>query len=60
PYPILFQNCPKTFVEKRSVLSTVLCFQRVLEFHILTFQLSAVVAFGSMMVWDKPYFLQVL
>lgn len=54
------QFAPKTFVEKRSILSTVLCFRRVLEFNALAFQMSAVIAFGTMMVWDKPYFLQVL
>ena len=52
------EGAPKTFVEKRSMLSTLLCFHRVLEFHALTFQLCAVVAFGTMMVWDTPYFLQ--
>ncbi|CAN0060689.1 unnamed protein product, partial [Hapterophycus canaliculatus] len=58
PVSVGMEAAPKTFVEKRSVLSTVLCFHRVLEFHVLTFQLCAVVAFGTMMVWDKPYFLQ--
>lgn len=58
PVAVGMEAAPKTFVEKRSVLSTVLCFHRVLEFHVLTFQMCAVVAFGTMMVWDKPYFLQ--
>lgn len=40
-------------------MSTVLCFRRVLEFHALTFQMCAVVAFGNLMVWDRAYFLQV-
>ncbi|CAB1098159.1 GT48 [Ectocarpus sp. CCAP 1310/34] len=58
PVAVGMEDAPKTFVEKRSMLSTVLCFHRVLEFHILTFQMCAVVAFANMMVWDKPYFLQ--
>ncbi|CAN0431472.1 unnamed protein product, partial [Ectocarpus sp. 12 AP-2014] len=58
PVSVGMEDAPKTFVEKRSMLSTVLCFHRVLEFHVLTFQMCAVVAFGNMMVWDKPYFLQ--
>ncbi|CAM9094798.1 unnamed protein product [Ascophyllum nodosum] len=44
------ENAPKTFMEKRSMLSTALCFHRVLEFHALTFQLCAVVAYARMMV----------
>eukprot|EP00904_Undaria_pinnatifida_P012897 jgi/Undpi1/8738/HiC_scaffold_25.g11200.m1 len=58
PIAVGLESAPKTFVEKRSIFSTVLCFNRVLEFHILTFQLCAVLAFGRMMVWDTPYFLQ--
>lgn len=58
PVSVGMEAAPKTFVEKRSMLSTVLCFHRVLEFHFLTFQMCAVVAFGTMMVWDRPYFLQ--
>lgn len=58
PVSVGMENAPKTFVEKRSMLSTVLCFHRVLEFHLLTFQMCTVVAYAQMMVWDTPYFLQ--
>lgn len=51
---------PKTFLEKRSILSTVLCFHRVVEFHVITFQILAVLSFSAMMVWSKAYCLQML
>lgn len=50
---------PKTFLEKRSLLSTILTFHRVLEFHLVTFQMCACLAFAEMLVWDVYYNLQI-
>ncbi|KAG5186996.1 1,3-beta-glucan synthase component-domain-containing protein [Tribonema minus] len=53
-------RAPKTFLEKRSLLSAVLTFNRILEFHIVTFYLCGMYAFGDLLVWDAPYMLQML
>lgn len=58
PLPSRFQSAPKTFLEKRSIVSALLCFHRVVEFHVVTFQVCAVTAFARMMVWDAAYSLQ--
>lgn len=51
---------PKTFIEKRSWLAIALAFRRIIDFHVLTFQLLAVWAFWDLLCWDWPYGLQLL
>lgn len=53
------ENSPKTFLEKRSWLRGILALNRVLEWHIVTFFLLAVVAFSRELVWGLVYSLQV-
>jgi hypothetical protein len=53
-------TAPKTFLEKRSLLSTILTFHRILEFHIVTFWILAVLSFHEMLVWDRFYGLQMV
>ncbi|CAM9952352.1 unnamed protein product, partial [Discosporangium mesarthrocarpum] len=53
------QAAPKTFLEKRSILSTVLTFHRIVEFHLISFQILTVLSFANLMIWDGPYRLQV-
>ncbi|CAM9568890.1 unnamed protein product [Chrysoparadoxa australica] len=57
PTPIFkgLESAPKTFLEKRSILSTILTFHRVLEFHIVTFQALAAYSFADILVWDTYY-----
>ena len=42
------------------MLSTILTFNRILEFHIITFYICAVASFGEMLVWDRFYKLQMV
>lgn len=51
---------PKTFIEKRSWLTILLAFRRIIDFHVLTFHLLAVYAFWDLLVWDYPYGLQLM
>eukprot|EP00934_Nitzschia_sp_Nitz4_P000520 Nitzschia sp. Nitz4//scaffold35_size145790//494//7179//NITZ4_003001-RA/size145790-augustus-gene-0.108-mRNA-1//1//CDS//3329549037//520//frame0 len=53
------QSAPKTFLEKRSWLRGILALNRILEWHIVTFFLLAVVAFSRELVWGWVYSLQV-
>lgn len=50
---------PKTFLEKRSWLRGLLALSRIAEWHIATFYVLAVVAFGRDLVWGWVFFLQV-
>lgn len=45
------EHAPKTFLEKRSWLRGMLALNRILEWHIVTFFLLAVVAFSQELVW---------
>ena len=49
---------PKTFLEKRSWLRGILALNRILEWHIVTFYLLAVVAFSRELVWGWVYSVQ--
>lgn len=51
-------NAPKTFLEKRSWLRGILALNRILEWHIITFYLLAVVAFSRELVWGWVYSVQ--
>ncbi|GKZ01468.1 hypothetical protein MPSEU_001097400 [Mayamaea pseudoterrestris] len=50
---------PKTFLEKRSWLRSVLALSRILEWHVVTFYALAVIAFARALVWGWVYSLQV-
>jgi callose synthase len=50
---------PKTFLEKRSWLRGMLALNRILEWHIVTFFLLAVIAFARELVWGWVYSVQV-
>ncbi|KAL7564229.1 hypothetical protein ACA910_012257 [Epithemia clementina (nom. ined.)] len=45
------ERAPKTFLEKRSWLRGILALNRILEWHIASFYLLAVVAFARELVW---------
>jgi callose synthase len=51
-------EAPKTFLEKRSWLRGVLALNRLVEWHIVTFYLLAVIAFSRELVWGWVYSLQ--
>eukprot|EP00537_Pseudo-nitzschia_pungens_P009567 CAMPEP_0172380904 /NCGR_PEP_ID=MMETSP1060-20121228/70676_1 /TAXON_ID=37318 /ORGANISM="Pseudo-nitzschia pungens, Strain cf. cingulata" /LENGTH=2133 /DNA_ID=CAMNT_0013108671 /DNA_START=189 /DNA_END=6590 /DNA_ORIENTATION=+ len=51
-------KAPKTFLEKRSWLRGILALNRILEWHIVTFYLLSVVAFGRELVWGWVYSVQ--
>eukprot|EP00611_Tribonema_gayanum_P022145 TRINITY_DN4392_c0_g1_i8.p1 TRINITY_DN4392_c0_g1~~TRINITY_DN4392_c0_g1_i8.p1 ORF type:complete len:2019 (+),score=952.03 TRINITY_DN4392_c0_g1_i8:563-6058(+) len=51
-------RAPKTFLEKRSLLSTMLTFNRIVEFHVVTFYICAMLSFAEILVWEKAYKLQ--
>jgi callose synthase len=53
------EHSPKTFLEKRSWLRGILALNRVIEWHIVTFFLLAVVAFSRELVWGLVYSLQI-
>lgn len=59
PIAEALQNAPKTFLEKRSWLRGVLALNRILEWHIVTFYLLAVIAFSRELVWGWVFSLQV-
>ena len=50
---------PKTFLEKRSWLRSVIALFRIIEWHLVTFYLLSVVAFSRELVWGWVYNLQV-
>ena len=52
------ESAPKTFLEKRSWLRGILALNRILEWHIVTFYLLAVVAFSQDLVWGWVYSVQ--
>ena len=52
-------EAPKTFLEKRSWLRGMLALNRILEWHIVTFYLLAVVAFSRELVWGWVYSVQI-
>ena len=52
-------KAPKTFLEKRSWFRGMLALNRILEWHIVTFYLLAVIAFARELVWGWVYSLQV-
>ncbi len=53
-------TAPKTFLEKRSILSPCLSFSRILEFHIVTFHLLVAFSFSNMLIWPTYYSVQIL
>ena len=53
------EKSPKTFLEKRSWFRGMLAVNRILEWHIVTFYLLAVIAFARELVWGWVYSLQV-
>jgi len=53
------EKAPKTFLEKRSWARSILAVYRVLEWHIVTFYLLAVLAFSIELVWDSIYIIKV-
>ena len=53
------ENSPKTFLEKRSWLRGVIAMYRILEWHLVSFYLLAVIAFSRELVWGWVYTLQV-
>lgn len=50
---------PKTFLEKRSWFKGIMALNRLVEWHIVTFYLLAVLAFSRHLVWGWVYSLQV-
>ncbi len=52
-------NAPKTFLEKRNILSACLSFSRILEFHIITFHMLIALSFANMLVWPTYYSVQI-
>jgi len=59
PITVGLANSPKTFLEKRSWLRGVLAMYRILEWHIISFFILAIVAFSRELVWGWVYALQV-
>lgn len=63
PYPPAITDrlsqAPKTYLEVRTWLHVIYAFQRVYEFHVLTFMALAVIGFWEFLVWDWTYALQV-
>ena len=53
------ENASKTFLEKRSWLRGVIAMYRILEWHLVSFYLLAVIAFSRELVWGWVYTLQV-
>lgn len=52
-------EAPKTFLEKRSWLRGILALFRIIEWHIITFYLLAVIAFSRELIWGWVYTLHV-
>ena len=53
------ETAPKSFLEKRSWLRGVIALFRIVEWHIVTFYLLAVIAFSNELVWGWVYTIQV-
>ena len=53
------EDAPKTFLEKRSWLRGIIALYRIIEWHLATFYLLAVIAFSRELVWGWVYTLQV-
>ncbi len=53
-------KAPKTFLEKRSILSIFLSFSRILEFHLVTFHFLTALSFASMLIWPTYYTVQII
>ena len=53
------RDCPKTFQEKRSWLTTMLSLNRVIEWNVITFYFLTVIAFARALVWGWVYAVQV-
>jgi callose synthase len=59
PVSEALEKAPKTFLEKRSWFRGMLAVNRILEWHIVTFYLLAVIAFARELVWSWVYSTQV-
>jgi callose synthase len=59
PITVGMLNAPKTFLEKRSWLRGIMALSRVIEWHIVTFYLLAVLAFSHDLVWGWVVTLEV-
>ena len=59
PITVGMLNAPKTFLEKRSWLRGIMAMSRIIEWHIVTFYLLAVVAFSHDLVWGWVVTLEV-
>ena len=60
PIAEALEGAHKTFLEKRSWLRGIIALNRILEWHIVTFYILAVIAFSSDLVWGWVYSVQVL
>jgi len=60
PVAHLLDAAPKTYLEVRTWLHVVFAFFRVYEYHVLSFQVLATVAFARYLVWDAAYTVEVL
>jgi len=52
-------RAPKTFLEKRSWLRSILALYRIIEWHLVTFYILSVVAFSHELVWGWVYTVEV-
>ena len=59
PVADALEKSPKTFLEKRSWLRGMLALNRILEWHVVTFYLLAVIAFARELVWGTVFTIQV-
>jgi len=59
PITVGMMNAPKTFLEKRSWWRGIMAMSRIVEWHIVTFYLLAVLAFSHDLVWGWVYTLEV-
>lgn len=59
PVAEALRTAPKTFLEKRSWLRGILALNRILEWHMVTFYLLAVIAFSRELVWGWVFSIQV-
>jgi callose synthase len=58
PIAVGMMNAPKTFLEKRSWLRGIMAFNRIIDWHIVTFYLLSILAFSCDLVWGWVYTLQ--
>jgi len=52
-------GAPKSFLEKRSWFRGILALKRVIEWHVVTFFLLAVISFSRQLIWSTVYTCQV-